>query len=129
MSAERAAMWRRWARSLPVLAALLFATGYAAAKPLDPAQAHSVGVALSGAWSLAPAASGERPDVPVLGKRNGGWVAGLGSHAVDRVATYRLPAPALGWLAGDAVAERHGTAGGTAYRGRAPPVGRAPTST
>jgi hypothetical protein len=120
--AERVAQRRRWAVRLPMLLALLLAVVSATVSP-TVAQAPSVGeaaVTLSGATPAYLSASGNRPDVRLLAKRGGTWLAGPVA-AAGCLAAYRLAPPAGRWTVRALECRLHSAGASDTYQGRGPP--------
>ncbi|HEX8343268.1 MAG TPA: hypothetical protein VF657_00810 [Actinoplanes sp.] len=130
MTAERAmrtARRRRWATSVPVIVALLFATTTTVAGTVGmesaPGSGH-VPVTAQIVGASAQQAAGQRPDVPII-KRAGSWSVAHDLGALGWVSARSVPGPAGFWhrrhdLAGQRAQTRHET-----YQGRGPPGRRA----
>lgn len=125
----RMARWRRWASSLPVIVALLFATTTVASTvEADAARGSGhVLLAVQAVNASTQQAAGQRPDVPIV-KRAGSWTVtpdpGALAWAPERAGTR-----SAGWRCRLQDAGEHGAQArrGT-YQGRGPPGRRAATS-
>jgi hypothetical protein len=130
MAAERAmrtARWRRWATSVPVIVALLFATTTTVAGAVGmesaPGSGH-VPVAVQVVGASAQQAAGQRPDIPII-KRAGSWSVAHDLGALGWVSARSGTGSAGFWhRRHDIVGHRAQTQRET-YQGRGPPGRRA----
>ena len=117
--------WRRWASSLPVIVALLFATTTVAGTAEPGPGAGPGHVPIAGPmFASAHQAVGQRPDVPVV-KRGGSWTVASGLQILASASTRACIVPTGWWLRRQGVDGHRAQRRQETYQGRGPPGRRA----
>lgn len=124
----RTPRWRRWASSLPVIVALLFATTTVAATAEPTASATGAGhvpMVVQAVSASAPQPAGQRPDIPVV-QRGGSWASAVDLGALAWVSARAGTVPAGWWHRRQDVDRHRAQARRENHQDRGPPGRRAP---